>query len=327
MQHRTLGRSGISVSEISLGCSGFWGNRRFSEREAMRIVHQAFDLGINLFDTGHNYSNYNAEPRLGKAVREILKSNDRDRIVLSSKAGTIRPRSLIFESRIKDKHTDFSPTYIETACARSIANLNCDHLDIFQLHGISAAEVTDELLSRLASMKRRGMFRLLGINTHRSSDMIFAAALGEIFDVALIDVNVLQLDRLPIIEKLQAAGIGVLAGTVLAQGHIIDGKIGRISRIPDVWYLARALLKSDGRRFAKTAPTMRGVLAAVDGMTPAQAAMAYVLTISGVASCVFGTTSGQNLRDVAATSGRPLSDGSVALIRSTFDALPEIISI
>lgn len=69
MKYRKLGNTALNVSEISVGCSGFWGNKRFSEKKAHAIIHQAFDKGINFFDTGHNYCHYHAEPRLGRALK------------------------------------------------------------------------------------------------------------------------------------------------------------------------------------------------------------------------------------------------------------------
>jgi len=64
--------------------------------------------------------------------------------------------------------------------------------------------------------------------------------------MVLLDYNVLQLDRDPVISELSKAGIGVVAGTVLAQGHLVEGKIGSLKSFADLWYLARALIKPTG---------------------------------------------------------------------------------
>lgn len=320
MNYKKLGRTDVSVSEVALGCSGYWGNRLFSEREALRIVHTAFDNGINLFDTGHNYSGYNAEPRLGKAIAEILNREDRSKLVISTKAGTLRPMLLARATRTK--HTDFSPDYIEAACHRSIKNLNCGYLDIFQLHGTPAHLITDELLDRLMLMRQRGMFRMLGINTHREADMLHIAGLADVFDIALIDLNVLQLDRLATVRKLHAAGVAVLAGTVLAQGHLIDGKIGRLRRPADLWYFSRTLLRKESRQFVNAASEMRKALGAVPGLSQAQAAMAYILSIPEVSSCVFGTTDASNLLEIISASGKRLSAQDESHIWTAYQASP-----
>ncbi|MCL8484685.1 MULTISPECIES: aldo/keto reductase [Bradyrhizobium] len=314
MKYRQLGS--LTVSEIGLGCSGFWGHRQFDDPQAIRIVHEAFDLGINLFDTGHNYCNYNAEPRLGRALAEILKRSDRSKIVVSTKAGTLRPRPLLSLREVKTQ--DHSPDYIERACAQAIKNLNAGFIDIFYLHNFSPASITDELLTKLAAMRRNGMFRLLGINTHSEAHMQYVAQLKGVFDVALIDLNVAQLDRLPVVEQLHKAGIAVVAGTVLAQGHLIRGKIGHIRSAADLWYLARALLKPDARRLALAARDVRPALAAVEGLSAAQAAMSYILGLPQVSACIFGTTNLKNLREIAAAPEKRLSEAHAASIYSAF---------
>nr|WP_157872500.1 aldo/keto reductase [Bradyrhizobium sp. ORS 278] len=303
MKYRMIGD--LSVSEIGLGCSGFWGNRRYGERQAVQIVHEAFDLGVNLFDTGHNYCDFNAEPRLGRALVDILKRCDRSKLVVSTKAGTLRSKPLLPGTKAKTQ--DHSPDYIERACAQAIKNLGTGYIDIFYLHNFGPASLTDELLSKLDAMRRRGMFRLLGINTHSETHMRYIADLDGVFDVALIDFNVAQLDRLPVVEYLHNAGVAVVAGTVLAQGHLIQGKLSHIRRQADVWYLARAVLKPDSRRLARAAHSMRAALTGVEGMSSAQAAMAYVLAVPQIASCIFGTTSLTNLREICESPHKSLS--------------------
>ncbi|MBV8536003.1 MAG: aldo/keto reductase [Alphaproteobacteria bacterium] len=319
MKYRKLGVTGLQVSEIGLGCSGFWGDRLFSDDKAIRVACEAFERGVNLFDTGHNYSNYNAEPRLGRALKKILAGTDRSRIVVSTKAGTLTGAALRFPLSQR-KGTNYSPNYIESACSQSIRNLQCGYLDIFQLHAIRPDDLTDELLTRLAAMKKNGMYRYLGINTHRESDMAFVSQHPEIFDVALVDFNVLQLDRIKIIDRLAAAGIGVMAGTVLGQSHLFKGKIGRFRSLADIWYFARAAAKPDARRLAKCAKAMQPVLSAVSEMTPPQAAVAFVLEHPVVATCVVGTTKIANLLELIETTDKRLSDESKTAIRRAFES-------
>jgi aryl-alcohol dehydrogenase-like predicted oxidoreductase len=325
MKYRKLGKTDLEVSEISLGCSGFWGNKKFPENKAVAVVFEAFERGVNFFDTGHNYCNFNAEPRLGRAVKEILARNDRSCLIISTKAGTVIPSaSIIPTPRAKQKN--FSPDHIEQSCAKSIENLNCGYLDIFQLHGISESEISEPLIERLLSMKQRGMYRYLGINTHTHSDIVFVSKHPEVFDMILLDYNVLQLDREPVISSLSAAGIGVVAGTVLGQGHLVKGKIGSLKTAADIWYLARALLKHTGRRLAKSSVQMRNTLASVVEMSSAQAAFAFILENSAIASCVFGTTSIPNLIEIIDASDKGLMEGSRSAIRKTFEALQSKVS-
>ena len=142
MKYRQLGNTDLNISEISIGCSGFWGNRHFSEKKASAVINEAFERGINFFDTGHNYSSFHAEPRLGRIIKEILTNNERSRLIISTKAGTTIPSTPIFSAK-KANSSDFSPDYIEHSCTKSIINLNCNYLDIFQLHGIKQSQITE----------------------------------------------------------------------------------------------------------------------------------------------------------------------------------------
>ena len=325
MLYRKLGRTDLNLSEISIGCSGYWGNVNYSEREANMIVNIAFDRGVNFFDTGHNYSNFNAEPRLGRIVKDLISINGRSNIIISTKGGSIIGSAPIlpFSPIISQ---NFSPNAIERSCQNSIKNLNCEFLDIFQLHGISESQFTDELLGRLLNMKRKGMFRYLGINTHTTADILFVSKHPEIFDMILIDYNVLQLDREKLISTLDQAGVGVVAGTVLAQGHLIKGKIGSIRTGSFFWYLARTILKPSSRKMAQASKYMRNVLSLISEMSPAQAAFAFILENKKISSCVFGTTNLNNCLEIIDSSGMKLSEGNITRIRECFTSSVPIIS-
>ncbi|WP_024514603.1 aldo/keto reductase [Bradyrhizobium sp. Tv2a-2] len=310
MKYRQI--RGVTVSEIGFGCSGFWGNERFSEAKAISLVHEAFALGINHFDTGHNYCNYRAEPRLGKALANLIADHGRSSLFISTKAGTVRGG--LFDRR----GTNYSADYIERACGKAVKNLGTGFVDIFYLHGITPAFITDELIGRLGAMRRQGMFRLLGINTHSEDVMHHIAGLPGLFDVALIDFNVAQLDRIPIIQELHRAGIAVMVGNVLAQGHLIPGKIGRLQSMADAYYLLRAALKPASRRLAAKSERLRRSLSSVTGMSAAQAAMAYALSVPQISSCIFGTTNVANLREIAAASSKQLAAKDSASIESAY---------
>lgn len=320
MKYRQLGRTNLKVSEIGLGCSGFWGDRFFDEGKAFEVVRSAYEGGVNFFDTGSNYSNFNAEPRLGRALRPILAGGHRNSLVISTKAGSTAG----YAPTIPDNdmsHTDFSPAAIEESCLKSIENLGCDYIDVFQLHGLNHDDFGNELFDKLLSLRDRGLIRYIGINTHFESEMRMVLDHADIFDMILIDCNLLQLDRYSIIEEMAQQGIGVAIGTVLAQGHLVSKKIGAIRNGSFFWYLARTLLKPTTRDFRKNSSAMRAALATVSEMSAAQAAFVYMLRNDNIASCIFGTTSVDNLTDVLQAPNLQLSDESIARIEN---AAPKI---
>lgn len=324
MLYRTLGRTGLSVSEIGLGCSGFWGDKRFPDEKAADVVRAAWDCGINFFDTGSNYSNFNAEPRLGRSLKPLLASGVRDRIVISTKAGSTAG----YAPHVEDNDmtfTDFSPSAIEASCLKSIQNLDCGWIDVFQLHGLNKAAFGNELFDCLLSLKERGLVKHIGINTHFHDEFLEVLKYPEIFEMVLLDCNVLQLDRYEDIARLSAAGMGVAVGTVLGQGHLIrKAKIGSFRDGSFFWYFLRTMIKPTTRAFQQNARRMREVLTSIPEMTAAQAAFAYLLENPDISSCMFGTTSIRNLEEVAAASGRKLTEESRRRIADAYAAGPTL---
>jgi aryl-alcohol dehydrogenase-like predicted oxidoreductase len=306
VRQRVLGRSGIAVAELALGCAGFWGSRAFPEAQAAAIVEQAVDAGINLFDTGRNYSGYHAEPRLGRILRPLIARHGRERFVISTKAGTLVPAGSLWPARWRRRQKDFSPDAIERSCLDSLRALDCGHLDIFQLHDAAPGDLEPALLTRLQRLREQGLVRHLGIYTHDDAQIDAVLRMPEVFDVVLLDYNALLGTREPRIAALHAAGIGVLAGTVLAQGHLVEGRIGRLRRPADAWYLARALLQPAARRLARTARPVRELLATQHGLAPAQAALAWVLENPAIAACVAGTTATAHLKALVQACGARL---------------------
>lgn len=325
MKYRRLGKTELRLSEIGLGCSGFWGGRLFDDEKAIGIITAAHELGINIFDTGSNYSNFNAEPRLGRAVKQILANNKRDSIVLSTKAGSQKGYAPTVEDD-DTRSSDYSPAALEKSCLNSIKNLNCEYIDIFQLHGFDKDNFTDEQADFLVSLKKRGLARYVGVNTHFLGDMEYILQRPEVFDMVLTDCNVLQLDRIDIIERLHANGIGVLVGTVMAQGYLVRRKIGAIGSGAFFWYLARSILKPTTRDFALHSGRMRKTLNSLPEMTAAQAAFARLLESPAVTSCLFGTTRLENLREIAAVPEKKLSAESLAAIQATYNEMGKTLS-
>ena len=323
MRYRNLGNTALTVSEIGMGCSGFWGDKRFADRKAIDLVLKAFDLGINYFDTGNNYSNFNAEPRLGRALHELLRIVPREKLVISTKAGS----QIGYAPTVADDdlyHADFSPAALQAACIKSIGNLQCGHIDVFYLHGFKPEVLNDETFRCLADLKSRGLVKAVGVNTHFKADLDAIKRYPEVFDTVLIDANLLQLDRFEIIRDLRQAGIGVAIGTVLAQGHLLGRKVGSVLNGSFFWYLARTLLRPTTKDFAKKAATVRNALLDVKELSPSQAAIAYMLENEDISTCVFGTSNADHLKEIASASGQRLSPASKEKIRVAAAASPSL---
>jgi len=297
MLYRPLGRTGLTVSEIGFGCASWWGQKVFSEAQAIGLVHAAVDRGVTFLDTGAAYSGGEAEPRLGRALRGL----DASRLVVATKAGTRFENGRIVR--------EMTPQAIEAGAERSLKRLGLDALPLLQLHGPSAEELTDEFADRLQDLKARGLIRALGLNSFDPAVIERAIALPA-FDVVMIDYNVLRPERAPLVARAAAAGKGVLAGMALAMGH--TGRQALKLRAPrDLWYALRALKnhRADIVRGARF-----GFLNHLPDMTGPQAALAHVLADPGVSCAVVGTTRMAHLLDNIATSGLRLPPETAARI-------------
>ena len=290
MQYRPLGKTGLIVSEIGLGCASWWGQKAFDERQAVGLVHAALDNGVTFFDTGAAYSGGEAEPRLGRA----LKGRNLDGVVVATKAGTWHDGRRVIR--------DFSLKGIETSVERSLSNLGLETLPLLQLHGPAAGELDEKMLTMLEGLKRRGLVQALGVNSFDPALIDHVIGLP-VFDVVMVDYNVLRPERAPLIARAAAQGKGVLAGMALAMGHA-NRQVLRLRAARDVWYALRAL-KNHRADIAKGARF--GFLSQIPGMSGSQAALAYVLADPNVACAVVGTTRLAHLMDNIGASGTKLS--------------------
>ena len=131
---RTLGRSGIQVSAMGLGCwaigGPFWrgdvavGWGKVDDDESVRAIHCALDLGITFFDTADVYGAGHSERVLGRAL-----SACRDKVIIATKFG-----NTFDETSKQITGADASPEYIRRACEASLRRLNTDHIDLYQFH-------------------------------------------------------------------------------------------------------------------------------------------------------------------------------------------------
>lgn len=309
MEQRPLGSTGLRVSAIGFGAASFWGHPAFPEADAVRLVHRALDLGVTLFDTGPAYSRGQAEGRLGRA----LAGRDPSGLVLATKAGT----------RFEDGRVrrDMSLAAIEASLESSRRRLGIETLPLVHLHGPSAAELTPDFLSGLERLRTRGLFRHLGVNSFDPGVIKVAIGLPGI-DTVMIDVNVLRPERLPLVARAAEAGKGVLAGMPLAMGHTSRSS-WRNMRPSSLWYALRALKNHRaemkiGRRFR--------FLDDQQGVTGAQAQLAWVLSRPGISSAVTGTTRVRHLEDNAGASGLSLPDALAAEIARVQSGLAETLS-
>ena len=159
MDYRSLGRTGVQVSALCLGCMNFGG--RTPESDAIDIIHHALDSGINFIDTanvyGHDPQNFSvgrgrSEEIVGKAIKE-----QRDKVVLATKA--------YFHMSDGPNAWGSSRRHIIEQCEASLKRLNTDHIDLYQLHHPHNSIPIDETLRALDDLIRSGKVRYIGTSS------------------------------------------------------------------------------------------------------------------------------------------------------------------
>ena len=303
MLYRTLGNTGLQVSEIGLGCASYWGKKIFDEAEAIRLVHTAVDHGVTFFDTGASYAGGNAEPRLGRALAGLTNKHD---LVVATKAG----------SRITNgkRCQDFSPSGVRKTVEESLVRLRLDAIPLLQLHGPEIADLTDDLLETLSRLKNEGKFLHLGVNSFDMDVVAHVMTLAQ-FGVVMIDYNFLRPERDQIIKQLKAKGFAVLAGMALGGGLYRKFKIRGMQ---DVWYMARAW--KNHRLDIRRGKAFQ-FLDKESGQSGGEIALAWVLRNPAISCAVIGTTRMAHLLDNIRASGKILSDDllrKIARAQSSF---------
>lgn len=219
----TLGRTGLEVSVVGLGCGGHsrLGMRTGGDAAAAaRLVRHAVDSGITLFDTAEGYG---TEEAVGRGIE-----GHRDRLVLATKKSVGRPERL-------------TPEALEESLNQSLRNLRTDRIDIYQLHAVTPAryaEVRDQALPVLQRFREEGKIRFLGITEGFGGDtdhqMLRAALADNSWDTIMVGFNLLNPSaRQEVLPLATENNIGTLC--MFAVRHaLVDPAIARERLAPIV---------------------------------------------------------------------------------------------
>ncbi len=225
MQQRNLGKSGLKVSLVGLGCNNFGGDR--IDLEATRqVVHKAFDLGITMIDTADVYGNCgDSETYLGKILGDQRKD-----IVLVSKGG------LPMDSAGTMKGA--SRRYIMSAIDASLKRLKTDWIDLYYIHRPDPQTPIEETLRTLDDLVRAGKVRYTGCSTYAPWQVVDAQWTARHHNLNHFITCQDQYSLLArgiereLIPVMQDYGLGLIPHTPLAAG-LLTGKYRRNAPLPD----------------------------------------------------------------------------------------------
>jgi aryl-alcohol dehydrogenase-like predicted oxidoreductase len=293
MLYRSLGKTGLRVSEIGFGCASYWGKKVFDESAAMRLIEVAIDHGVTFFDTGASYSGGNAEPRLGKALSGLKYRHD---LVIATKAGSCTDE----RGRWRE---DFSPSGVRRTVEASLVRLGLDAIPLLHLHGPEIVNVTDDLLDTLTRLGEEGKVLHFSVNSF-DVNVIEHIMSFPLFGAVMIDYNILRPEREAIIQKLATRKLGILAGMALGGGLYLKDRF-RIRGIQDFWYTARAW--KNHRSDIKRGRSLR-FLEREAPFTGGEIALAWVLRRPEIGCAIFGTTRTSHLLANLRASGATIGD-------------------
>ena len=208
MKFNQLGKSDLVVSEIGFGCMSLSENYA----KSAKILHRAFDLGINFFDTADLYQHGENEKIVGRALKDR-----RDKVIIASKVGN--------QWRADGSGWDWNPTkpYILSSVHNTLKRLQTDYLDLYQLHGGTIEDPIDETIEAFEELKQKGLIRAYGISSIRPNVIREYVSKSNIVS-AMSQYSLL--DRRPeetVLDLLQENQISVVVRGAVAKG-LLAGK-------------------------------------------------------------------------------------------------------
>jgi len=169
MQYRTLGRTGLRVSEVGFGAMTIGGEvfGATDDQESLRALHRAIDLGINFIDTADAYGRGHSEELLA----QVLKTR-RNEVILATTGGN--------QFTVRQGLRNFDPDYITSALEQSLKRLQIETIDLYQLHNPSPEVMRrGDIFARLDRFKREGKIRFYGVSLEKTADGIVAIETGK----------------------------------------------------------------------------------------------------------------------------------------------------
>ena len=317
MEYTKLGRTGLDVSRICLGCMSYGGGNRgnhawsLGEEESRPFIKRALEAGINFFDTANRYSLGNSEEILGRAVKDFAR---RDEVVIATKVyGRMRPRP---------NGAGLSRKAIMVEIDNSLRRLGTDYVDLYQIHRWDYETPIEETLEALHDIVKAGKARYIGASSMHAWQFARALGIAErhgwtrfVSMQNLVNLLYREEER-EMLPLCAAEGIGVIPWSPQARGKLTRD-----------WNYTSIRTETDeafGRLFAKSEDADRkvvdrvGQVAAARGIPRAQVALAWLLAKPVITAPIVGATKLQHLDDALASVRIKLSEEEIALLEEPY---------
>jgi aryl-alcohol dehydrogenase-like predicted oxidoreductase len=268
MQIRELGRNGLKVSALGLGCMGmseFYGDT--DDAESIATIHRALDLGITFLDTADVYGPFKNEVLVGQAIK-----GKRNKIVLATKFGIVRDPGNPAKRGVSGK-----PDYVRSSCEASLRRLGVETIDLYYQHRVDPNTPIEETVGAMAELVKAGKVRYLGLSEASAQTLRRAM---KTHPIAALQTEYSLWTRDPeteILATCRELGIGFVAYSPLGRGFLT----GQFQKFEDfaVNDYRRHSPRFQGKNFQKNLDLVRRVeeIAREKGCRPSQLALAWVL--------------------------------------------------
>jgi len=319
MDYIKLGKTGLKVSRICLGCMSYGVPERgahpwsLDEQASRPFLQRALELGINFFDTANVYSDGTSEEITGRALRDFVR---REEVVIATKVhGRMRPDS---------NGAGLSRKAILAEIDHSLRRLGTDYVDLYQIHRFDPETPIEETLEALHDVVKSGKARYIGASSMHAWQFAKALYLADRhgwtrFVSMQNHYNLLyREEEREMMGLCQEEGVGVIPWSPLARG-----------RLARPWEEQKATERAETDQFGKTLYARTedadrlvidrvGEVAGARDVPRAQVALAWLLQAPGVTSPIVGATKPHHLEDAVAALSVPLSPEEVASLQEPY---------
>ena len=316
MNYTNLGKAGLKVSRICLGCMSYgleerkWG---LNEEQGRPFIKQALELGINFFDTANMYGNGRSEEVLGRALRDFAK---RDEVVIASK--------VFFPMRPDVNGGGLSRKAIMTEIDHSLRRLGMDYVDLYQIHRWDYETPIEETLEALHDVVKSGKARYIGASSMFAWQFCKALYLADLhswtrFVSMQPHYNLLNREEeREMLPLCLAEGIGVLPWSPLARGRLARAWDAQSSTVRGQTDEYGKKLYSGTEELDKQVIDRVGEIAKSRGIPRAQIALAWLLHKPAVTAPIVGATKSHHLAEAGEAVGVKLSDEEIEVLEAPY---------
>ena len=311
MDRRTLGGQGLEVSAEGLGCMGMThAYGKGDEQSGIETIHRALELGVTFLDTAEIYGPHTNEQLVGRAIQ-----GRRDEFEIATKFGFV-----LDPENPWARSVDGSPENVTRACEGSLRRLGIDHIDLYYQHRIDPGVPIEETVGAMGELVQAGKVRYIGLS-EASPETIRRAHATHPLSAVQTEYSLWTRDPEDgVLDTVHELGIGFVAYSPLGRGFL-TGQIRSLDDLPqDDWRRGNPRFQEDAlRENLRLADTVKE-LAHDRGITPAQLALAWVMSKGEGIVPIPGTKRRARLEENAAATEITLSEQDIATLDEAISA-------